>query len=165
MNLYQIDKEIETVLEAYEQGIEEVVDTETGEIKSLADYLEELNLTKETKINNLGCYCKNTQYLIENLKTEKKKLDERIKVAAKKLERVMNYLQQVTEGKKFESPQFVISYRKSKSVEISEGAVIPKEYLVPQEPKPNKAELKKAIEGGKVIKGVQVVEKLNMSVK
>lgn len=165
MNIFQIDKEIEAILEAYEQGVEEIVDSETGEVKSLADYLEELNATKETKINNLGCYCKNTQYLIESLKAEKKKLDERIKVTQKKLDGAMEYLKTATEGKKYETPQFTVSYRKSKSVEIAEGAVIPKEYLVPQEPKPDKKGLKKAIESGTEIKGVQLVEKVNMSVK
>ena len=165
MNLYQIDKEIEAILEAYEQGVEEIVDSATGEIKTLAEYLDELNATKETKINNLGCYCKNMQYLIDSLKAEKKNLDERVKVTQKKLDGAMEYLKTVTDGKKFETPQFAISYRKSKSVEIAEGAVIPKEYLVPQEPKPDKKGLKKAIESGAVIKGVQVVEKLNMSLK
>ena len=165
MNIYQIDKEIQNVLDAFEQGIEEAVNEETGEIKTLADYLDELNATKETKINNLGCYCKNMQYLIDGLKAEKKNLDERVKVAQKKLDGALEYLKTVTDGKKFETPQFVISYRKSKSVEIAEGAVIPKEYLVPQEPKADKKGLKKAIESGAVIKGVQVVEKLNMSLK
>ena len=55
MRIYEIEEEIQKVLDAFEQGIEEAVNEETGEVKSLADYLEELNATKETKINNLGC--------------------------------------------------------------------------------------------------------------
>jgi hypothetical protein len=165
MRIYEIEEEIQKVLDAFEQGIEEAVNEETGEVKSLADYLEELNATKETKINNLGCYCKNTQYLIDGLKAEKKNLDERMKVAQKKLDSAMEYLKTVTEGKKYETPQFTVSYRKSQSVEIKDGADIPPEFLVPQEPKADKKALKKAMKDGAVFEGISLVEKVNMSVK
>lgn len=165
MNIYQIDQEIQKVLDAFEQGIEEAINEETGEVKSLADYLDELQMSREAKIKNLALYIKNTDAYIDGLKKEKKRIMDELAHQEKKIDGAKEYLRLVTEGKAVKDPQFTISYRKSKAVEIAEGAVIPEEYLVPQEPKVSKTELRKAIESGTVIDGVSIVERINMSVK
>ena len=122
-------------------------------------------MTKEAKIVNLALYVKNRNALINELKAEKKHLDERLKTEAKKVESAMDYLKEVTEGKKVEDSRFTISYRKTESVKIEDGAVIPKEFLVYKEPTPSKVELKKAIKEGREIEGVSIVQGLSMSVK
>ena len=64
-----------------------------------------------------------------------------------------------------ETAKVVVSFRKSKSIDIQPNANIPDEFLIIQEPKPDKAGLKKAIQAGAVINGVSIVEKSNISIK
>ena len=68
-------------------------------------------------------------------------------------------------GKKRETAQYSISFRKSESIAIAEGAVIPDEFLIEQEPKVDKVGLKKAIKAGAVIEGVNIEAKNNIQVK
>lgn len=164
-NIYQLDQQFQSALDLFEQGFTEVVDTESGEIKSLVEYMEELQATKQEKIDNLAKYVKNTTTFIADLKQAKKELDERIKAKQARLDNAMEYLKEVTNGKKIETVDYVISYRKSEAVEIKEGASIPKEFLIPQEPKADKKALKKAMKNGAVFEGISLVEKVNMSVK
>lgn len=165
MNIYQIDAEIEKALEAFENGIDETVDMETGEVIRLEDYISELKMTKEAKIVNLALYVKNRNAFIDALKDEKKNLDEKIRRETKHMESAMDYLREVTDGQKVEDSRFTISYRKTEAVKIADGAVIPEEFLVYKEPTPSKTELKKAIKAGREIDGVSLVQGLSMSVK
>lgn len=167
MNLFELDSQVRAALDLYEQGFSEIVDTETGEIKPLSEYIEELNLTKEEKITNLCKYIKNTESDVEALDRQKKVFADRLDKTKKKLESAKEYLQTVLDGSKWKDKEgrFEVSYRKSEAVEIKEGADIPPEFLVPQEPKVSKTELKKALKNGAVIEGVSLVERQNMSVK
>jgi hypothetical protein len=58
-----------------------------------------------------------------------------------------------------------VSFRKSESLEISEGAVIPAEYLKQKEPDIDKAGLKKAVKAGQAFDGISIVEKQNIQIK
>ena len=165
MRIYEIADAIENCMALYENGVREAIDGETGEIKPLADYIEELKLEKDEKIRRLALYCKEQKMLIDSIKEEKKRITDRQAREEKRLQSAMDYLQLVLEGAKVKDPQFTVSYRKSEAVEIAEGAVIPKEYLVEQEPKVSKTELKNALKKGLVIDGVSLVERVNMSVK
>lgn len=164
-NIFKLNEKIEACLALWEQGFDEIVDTSTGEVKTLQECLDELQATKEEKIDNLAKYCKNTSIFISNLKQAKKDIEDRIKAKERKLEKAMEYLKTVTDGKKVETTDYVISYRKSQAVEIKDGADIPPEFCIPQEPKADKKALKKAIKNGAVFEGISLVEKVNMSVK
>lgn len=165
-NIYQLDQQFQAALDLFEQGFTELVDTDTGEIKSLAEYMEELKATKQEKIDNLAKYVKNTTAFIADLKQAKNELDERIKAKQARLDNAMEYLKEVTEGKKYEAVDYVISYRKSVRVEIADTAVVPTKYLtVKTTTEPNKKALKKALEEGLEVDGIKLVENLNMSVK
>ena len=59
MTLYEINDQFSAAMEMYETGVDEVVDTETGEVRSLADVLAELNMSREQKIENTVRYIKN----------------------------------------------------------------------------------------------------------
>ena len=47
MTLYEINAQFAEAIELYENGVDGIVDTETGEVKSLADVLAELNMSRE----------------------------------------------------------------------------------------------------------------------
>lgn len=163
--LYEIDKSLYQLLE-YDM----VVDEETGEILFEDSDIDCLLLSRDEKIENTGCYIKNLLSDIDQLKAEEKALKERRQTKEKKVERLKEYLSKsmlMFGDKKFETPRVVLSFRKSKQVEIDEGAKIPEEYLmVKVETNPNKTKLKDAIlKQGAEIAGVRVVEKENLQLK
>ena len=59
MTLYEINEQFSAAMDMYEAGVDEVVDTETGEVRSLADVLNELHISREEKIENTVRYIKN----------------------------------------------------------------------------------------------------------
>lgn len=153
MNLYEIDAEILNC-----------VDVETGEIFDV-DRFEELNLTREAKIENICLWIKNLKAEAAALKAEKEVFDNRKKAVENKMESLRKYISGYLQGTSFESTKVKVSFRKSKSLEISEGAIIPSEYLLYVEPCVDKIGLKKAIVSGLKIDGVTIEENYNMIIR
>lgn len=153
MNLYEIDAEI--------LGC---VDVETGEIFDI-DKFEELAMAREAKIENICLWIKNLKAQAEALKAEKDSFAQRQKAAETKMESLKRYITGYLEGTAFESAKVKVSFRKSETVEILEGAVIPDEYLRFKEPEVNKAGLKTALKSGVKIAGVSIVENQNIQIK
>ena len=153
MNLYEIDAKI--------LGC---VDVETGEIFDV-DKFEELSLTRDAKIENICLWIKNLKAQAEALKAEKESFAQRQKAAETKMESLKRYISTYLEGTAFESAKVKVSFRKSESVEIMEGAVIPDEYLRFKEPEVNKTGLKIALKSGVKIEGVSIVENQNIQIK
>ncbi len=163
--LYEIDKDLYQLLEN-----DMVVDEETGEILFEESDIDNLLLSRDQKLENTGCYIKNLLSDIDQLKAEEKSLKERRQTKEKKVERLKAYLANsmfLFGDRKFETPRVALSFRKSKQVEIAEGAKIPQEYMtIKVEENPNKTKLKDAIlKQGVVIDGVQVIEKENLQLK
>lgn len=163
--LYEIDRNLYQLLEN-----DMVVDEETGEILFDESDIDNLLLTREEKLENTGCYIKNLLSDIEQLKAEEKNLKARRQTKEKKVERLKSYLSNsmlLFGDKKFETPRIVLSFRKSKQVEIDPEAKIPQDYMtVKVEESPNKTKLKDAIlKQGLSFDGVQVVEKENLQLK
>lgn len=140
------------------------VDVETGEIFDEAKF-EELNLTREQKIENICLWIKNLNAEAEALKIEKNNLAERQKAKENKAESLKKYITGYLDGATYESAKVRVSFRKSESLEIEEGTIIPDEFLRFKEPEVNKTDLKKAIKGGLNIPGVQLVENQNIQIK
>lgn len=153
MTLYEIDS-----------AILDCVDVETGEIFDI-DKFEELGLERDAKIENICLWIKNLKSEIEALKTEKDAFAQRQKVAENKMESLKRYISNYLEGTPFESTKVKVSFRKSESLEILEGAIIPDEFLRFKEPEVNKTELKKALKSGTQIDGVSIVENKNIQIK
>lgn len=154
MNLYQINSEI--------LGC---VDAETGEIFDI-DKFEELSLERDAKVENVCLWIKNLKAEAEALKAEKDAFAVRQKAAEKKMESLKRYISGYLEGTPFESAKVKVSFRKSESLEIDEGTMIPDEYLRFKEPDVDKAALKIAVKSGAVhIDGVRIVENQNIQIK
>mgnify|MGYP003318045967 CR=1 FL=1 len=153
MNLYEIDS-----------AILDCMDIETGEIFDI-DRFEELALTRDAKIENICLWIKNLNAEIEALKAEKDAFAKRQKSAENKVESLKKYISGYLEGTPFESTKVKVSFRKSESLEIAEGTIIPDEFLRFKEPEVNKTELKNAVKAGLAIEGVQVVEKQNIQIR
>ena len=153
MNLYQIDTEIM-----------KLIDYETGEVLDW-DKLDELQATKEQKIENIALYIKNLNAEAAALKAEKDAFAERQKAAEKRAEGLKQYLLNALKGEKFKTTKVNISYRKSEVLEIANDVEIPEDFLKYKDPEINKTDLKKAIKDGLLIEGVSIVERQNIQIK
>lgn len=153
MNLYQID-----------QQILDCIDAETGEIFDVEAF-EQLALERDVKIESICLWIKNLNAEIEALKAEKDAFAQRLKAAENKRESLKKYISEYLAGNKFETAKVKVSFRKSESLEISEGAIIPEEYLKYKEPDIDRAGLKKAIKEGQAFDGVSIIENQNIQIK
>lgn len=116
-NLYQINKEIEDVLDA----ILNSVDEETGEVdESLTEVLANLQVQKNEKLESIGCYAKNIKGDIDAFKAEEKSLKKRRESKEKCLERLMKYVDSVLCGEEFETTKVSYKYTKSYTTEIDD---------------------------------------------
>lgn len=153
MNLYEIDS-----------AIMNCVDMETGEIIDM-EALENLQMERDQKIENIGCWIKNLLADAKALKEEKDNLAARQKSAENKVASLKAYLSSYLNGEKFKTAKVAISYRKSDSVDISEGAVIPDEYLKYSDPTPDKIGLKAELKAGEKFPGISIVTSSNIQIK
>ena len=153
MNLYEIENEILNC-----------VDMETGEIVDI-EKLESLQMERDQKIENIGCWIKNLLADAKALKEEKDNLAARQKSAENKAASLKAYLYNYLNGEKFKTAKVAISYRKSDSVDITEGAVIPEKYLKYSDPTPDKIGLKAALKAGEKFPGISIVTSSNIQIK
>lgn len=153
MNLYEINN-----------AILDCVDMETGEIIDI-DRLDCLQIERSEKIENIACWIKNLKSDAEQLKVESDNLLQRRRVAENKAESLKTYLQQALEGEKFKSPKVAISYRKTKSVDVTDISQLPEWALRFSDPVPNKTEIKKKIELGQSVPGAEIKEYQSMIIK
>lgn len=153
MNLYEIENEILNC-----------VDMKTGEIVDI-EKLESLQMEREQKIENIGCWIKNLLADAKAIKEEKDNLAARQKSAENKAASLKTFLSRYLNGEKFKTAKVAISYKKSDSVDIAEGAVIPEEYLKYSDPTPDKNGLKAALKAGEEFPGVHIVTSSNIQIK
>ena len=153
MNLYEIDNEILNC-----------VDMETGEIVDL-DKLNNLQMERDQKVENIGCWIKNLLSDAEALKKEKDSLAKRQKAAENKAASLKTFLLHYLDGEKFKTAKVAISYKSNSSVDIAEGATVPEEYLKYSEPAPDKIGLKAALMAGDKFPGITLVTSQNILIK
>lgn len=155
MNLFDIDA-----------AILDCIDTETGDIVDI-EKLEALELERDTKISNIGCWIKNLKAEAEAIKIEKQNMEKRQKAAENKAEQLKNYLNNYLAGASFKDAKVVISYRKSISTEIADDLdlnTLPDEYKKITVTA-DKTAIKEALQNGAVIDGCALVEKSNIQIK
>lgn len=161
MKLYEIDA-----------GILGCIDTETGEICDL-DRLEELQIARDAKLENVALYIKQLTAEADALEAEKKALQEREKAKRAKAARYAEWLSRALEGKPFETARVRLSFRKSDTVEIRDDFAVlyycernnldhcikyfPAEISV--------SEIKKLLKAGQEIPGAVLAEKKNLQIK
>jgi len=166
MTLYEINSNIEMILAT-------MVDEETGEVNEESlKALEEMQIAKEEKRENIALYAKNLRAFCDSLKQEKLALAERQKQAENKYERIMSYLQCELDGEKLETSKVKVSYRKTISAVFDDAEICRKwlednryfnaykvEYSV------SKSAVKELMKEGKDIPGTHLEENISMSIR
>ena len=148
-----------TIYEINEQ-ILNCIDLETGEIIDI-DKLNELQLEKDAKIENVACWIKELKAEAEAIKAEKQTLAERQKVAENKAESLKKWLAYALQGEKFKTAKCSVSFRKTESVEVTDEGLnnLMKEHdelLTYKAPEPNKKAIKDALKDGLSVQGVRL---------
>ena len=172
MTLYEINAQFTEAIELYENGVDEIVDTETGEVKSLADVLAELNMSREEKIENTVRYIKNLRADSESARAEAANLIERADRFDKKAEQLESYLLSQLGGcKKLETPLYTLKVRVSKSTccPTDEEAIqrLPEGFWnikTTVKVTPDKKAIKAALEKGEKLEGCSIVENRRLSI-
>lgn len=119
------------------------------------------------KTENIIKFLKNRESFCLSIDEEIKRLKELKSKFQKGNERLKNFVKFVMENKeikKLESPLGSFSFRKSKSVEVTDENLIDDKFCEFKKV-PNKTKIKKAIEEGKEVKGAKILEKNNLIIK
>lgn len=163
MTLFEIN-------EAIAKALENAIDVETGEITDFSE-LEALEIDRQEKIKNTALYILNIRAEAQALEEQERKFKERKQALQNKEKRILDRLKFDLNGESFKSLEVNISYRKSKSVEITSDvdfemfAMEHPEYTKPIKIEADKTAIKEAITNGIEIPGCEIVEKQNMQVK
>lgn len=151
-NLYEID-----------QGILECIDLETGEVID-PDRLENLQMERNQKIENVCLWVKNLLSDAEAIKAEKDALADREAKCRKKADQLKTWLGKALEGQKFSTARCAVSFRKSEKTEVFDAGMVPSEYTKTKI-EPDVAAIKKALKDGLEISGCRLVESQNVQIK
>lgn len=163
MKLFDIDERLAACVKLDESR---VVDTESGEIIDL-EAIAALEMERDKKIENLGCWYKNLLADAEALKAQKNAFAERKKAAKAKAESLRGFLGRYLNGKKFETAKVAMSFRKSEAVEFDAKCIgdVPEEFLKFKDPELDKVAVKKAIKAGETVPGCELVQRQNLQIK
>lgn len=158
MKLYEIDN-----------AILDCIDMETGEVIDI-EKLNELQMERDTKIENVACWIKDLKAEAEAIKKEKQALADRQKAAENKAESLKKWLAYALNGEKFKTAKCAVSFRKSESVEVTDAGIksLMKEHdelLTYKAPEPNKTAIKQALKDGLNVQGVQLVHNTSTIIK
>lgn len=153
-----------------EDAILECIDMETGEVIDI-ERLNDLQMKREEKIENVACWIKDLKAEAEAIKAEKMALAERQKAAENKAESLKNWLAYALAGQKFKTARCAISFRQTESVEVTPEGLENlmrggcDELLTYEQPKPNKTAIKAALKDGLNVAGVRLTQNTSTIIK
>lgn len=154
MNLYENNSQIM-----------DCIDPETGEIKNI-DRLEELNMAKAEKVDNVACWIKNLEADIKAFEDQEKAFADRKAAARRKIDSLKRYLTDALEGQNFSSDRCAVSFRCSKAVNVLDEAAVPAEYMTEKITRtPNKTAIAALLKTGAEVPGCELIERTNPTVK
>lgn len=145
-------------------------DLETGEIKDntkeLLELLEEINIKKESKLENIEYLKKDLLSKAETLKSEENRLEKRRKSLERNVSRLKSLQNELLQGEKCKTDKFTFFYKKSESVEIDDlNKLIDEGIYIKTKIEPDKTSIKKALKDGVDIKGVSLKISNNLNVR
>ena len=161
MNLYEIT--------ALENQIEIIAEQNDGEIpEELFQELVEKQTESLVQIENLCKYIRHLELGIDMCKSEIDRINKMKEKANKRIEGIKKYLTPyIAKQGKIEAGTFILSIRKSESVNIINEQKIPLKYFdtIPESLQVNKKIIKEAIKSGKDISGAELEKKNNLQIK
>lgn len=160
MRLYEIDTNLRILWDKIAEQEGELTEEDI-------QALNELEIAQNDKLEGYGVIIRELNAEIEECNSEIKRITEIAKHKKNASERLKKTLQEYmlnNELDKFESLKVKISFRKSQSLEIEEGAELPDD-LMRIKKEPDKTAIKEYIVNGGELKGVFLLDKKNIQIK
>ena len=162
MKIYEIDQAIEDL-------ISNSIDEETGEVLFDPEILEQLQMERERKIENLALYIKNATAEAKAIKDERDALGKRQESLQKRIASAREYLEFVLHGEKFHTARVAVSYRKSTSVDLDdqflEWAKANWSDLLRTKVEPDKKLIGEYLKNGENVPHAQIITNTTLSIK
>lgn len=148
------------------------IDLETGEFLNSEDdiqeYIVNLKLSKEDKLNNIQDLKIEFEAKIEAVKSKIEYLNNRKKSFERNINNLTNLQLMLLNNQKLETNEYSFSFRKSESVSINDILFDIKDERFNRttiKVEPDKTAIKKALKDGMVIDGAIIETKMNLQVK
>lgn len=152
MKLYEID-----------EAIMNCIDAETGEIIDNIR-LNELQVEREKKIENVALWYKNEKSDAEQYKAEKLAFADKQAKAEAKAESLKKWLDFALNGEQYKSVKVNINYRKSDAVNVLDMAKLAENFLRVKK-EADLTAIKEALKKGEVVEGAELIKKQNIQIK
>ena len=147
-----------------DERITALIDPDTGEITDF-DALEQLQIERTAKLENVALWIKNLKADAEMYKAEAQSFTEKQKRAEAKADSLKRYLTNALGGQKFKSALCDVTFRRSESVNVQDITQIPEQYIRYGAPTADKTAIKEAIKAGQTIPGAEIVENTSIIIK
>lgn len=155
--LYEINEDIERVLdETYTMKIddENAVDKATGEVFSVVEKLNALEIEKNEKIKSVAVYFDDMVAKLDNLKNKIDMLTKSKKTLEREIEGLQSYILFATDNKGFKDDEIEVKVKKSKRCDFTDETLIPEKFIKTEINKSaSKTEITKAIKAGEEVPG------------
>lgn len=163
MKLYELAENYQEVASMMEQ-----VEMGSEDWQMIQDTLEAIDDELDVKVQNICIIVKVYKYNRENIKAEKKLLDEVDKLYENKIKQLESYLQeQLQKTGNLKSTMLYgphkLTYRKSVSTEVTDVNALPIEFLKTKI-EADKTAIKKALQEGIAITGARLVDTTSFKV-
>lgn len=156
MTLYELTQEFEELLEIMEDPDIDPV--------TLEDTFEALGGEIEEKAEGYGKVIKQIEYNVSVLKNEIERLTQKKKTLennAQRLKKAMQYAMEVIGKPTLDTELFTFRIQKNPAsvvMDINYIEDVPEEYLIPQDPKIDRAKIKEDLKAGKDLEGIAHLE-------
>lgn len=155
--LYEINEDIERVLdETYTMKIddENAVDKATGEVFSVVEKLNALEIEKNEKIKSVAVYFDDMVAKLDNLKNKIDMLTKSKKTLEREIEGLQSYILFATDNKGFKDDEIEVKVKESKRCDFTDETLIPEKFIKTEIQKSaSKTEITKAIKAGEEVPG------------
>lgn len=177
MSLYQISQEIERLQNrvSYDNEIEAYVDLDTGEIltdEELNSMFAELGMEKKEILEWMAKCVINDRSEAEAIKAEEKRLAERRKRFEKRAERFLSIIDRECAGENTNLGVATMKYTLTRSLETTDEEEAMQwleasghEDMIRVKKELKKTEIKKLIQSGTIVPGVEIAERKSASLK
>lgn len=167
LNTFDILKEFRALEELMNE-----IDLETGEYlnneNDIQEYIVNLKLSKEDKLNNIQDLKIEFEAKIEAVKNKIEYLNNRKKSFERNINNLINLQLMLLNNQKLETNEYSFSFRKSESVSINDILFDSKDERFNRmtiKVEPDKTEIKKALKDGISVDGASIETKMNLQVK
>ena len=167
MKVFDILKEFRALEELMNE-----IDLETGEFlnneNDIQEYIVNLKLSKEDKLNNIQDLKIEFEAKIEAVKSKIEYLNNRKKSFERNINNLTNLQLMLLNNQKLETNEYSFSFRKSESVSIFDILFDSKDERFNRttiKVEPDKTAIKKAIKDGISVDGASIETKMNLQVK